>query len=123
VAADLARALISGLMILEAVQSALWIQHLLPSLAVRDRTTIALVCLRAVVSSLQIAGGVFLRTRRMTGPAIAQAALIGSALLIVLEVGLRLTPTDRDPTYRWWMVAAYWIYAVAALGWIRTRAR
>jgi len=109
------RALLSGLLILEAVYSALWIQRLLPSLAVRDRTTLLLIGLRAVVSSLQLVGGVFVRMQRLTGPPLAQAAVIGSAALIPLEIGLRLVPTASDPTFRWWFVGGYWVYAAGMI--------
>ena len=105
---------------MEAVNAALWVVHLLPSLAVRDRTTIALVLLRAGVSGLQIASGVFLRTGRLSGPAVARWALAASAVLVPFETGWRLVPTNLDPTYRWWLVGGYWLYAGAAGRWLKT---
>ena len=41
-------------------------------------------------------------------------SLIASALLTPLEIGWRLVPTNTDPTYRWALVAGYWVYAMAA---------
>lgn len=119
---SLTRAVIYGLLMLEAVNSAFWIERLLPSLAVRDRTTIVLVCLRALVSGLQGVGGLLLRANRMSGPAMARGALWGSAALIPFEVGARLVPGNLDPTYRWWVVVAYWIYAATAT-WYLSSAR
>ena len=109
------RAVISGLLILEAVQSALWIAALLPSLGVRDRTTVALVCLRAVVSGIQMVGGLLLRLGRMSAPALARSALTASAVLVPFETGFRLVPSNLDPTYRWWLVTAYALYAGSAI--------
>lgn len=111
----LGRATLSGLLILEAVQSALWIVTLLPSLGVRDRTTVALVCLRAAVGAIQVVSGVLLRLGRMSAPALARAALLASATLTPFETGWRLVPTNLDPTYRWWLVAAYEAYALIAI--------
>ena len=115
---SIVRAIVSGLLVLEAVQSALWIAALLPSLGVRDRTTIALVCLRAAVSGAQLMGGVLLRLGRLSAAPLARSALLASATLMPFEIGWRLVPTSQDPTYRWWLVAAYVIYAGAAWSWI-----
>jgi hypothetical protein len=112
---SLARAVISGLLILEAVQSALWIAGLLPSLGVRDRTTVALVCLRAVVSGVQMVSGLLLRLGRMSAPALARSALTASAALAPFETGFRLVPSSLDPTYRWWLVTVYAVYAASAI--------
>jgi hypothetical protein len=119
---SLARAIVSGLLFLEGVRSGLWIAALLPSLGVRDRTTVVLVCLRAAVSAIQMVSGVLLRLGRMSAPALARAALLASAVLMPLELGLRLVPTNMDPTYRWWLVAAYAVYAGSAI-WYLGRAR
>ena len=119
---SLARAIVSGLLILEGVRSGLWIAALLPSLGVRDRTTVVLVCLRAAASAIQMVSGVLLRLGRMSAPALARTALLASAVLMPLELGLRLVPTNMDPTYRWWLVAAYGVYAGSAI-WYLGRAR
>jgi predicted membrane channel-forming protein YqfA (hemolysin III family) len=112
---SLARATISGLLILEAAQSALWIARLLPSLGVRDRTTVALVCLRAAISGMQMVSGVLLRIGRLSAPAVARSALLASASLMPFEMGWRLVPTNLDPTYRWWITAGYAMYAAGAI--------
>jgi hypothetical protein len=41
--------------------------------------------------------------------------LLVSAVLLTIETGWRLTPTDLDPTWRWPLVAAYWVYALGAV--------
>ena len=107
--------IIYALLVLEAANSGLWLAKLLPTLAVRDWTSVALILLRAGVSSLQLAAAVFVRTGRLSGVPMVRAGLAGSALLIPFEVGLRLVPTNADPTYRWWMVAGYWAYVTVAI--------
>jgi hypothetical protein len=117
----LVRPIVAGLLILEAVQSALWIARLLPSLGVRDRTTVVLVCCRAAISALQLVAGVQLRRDRMSVSSLARVALLSSVALVPFEVGWRLVPTNLDPTYRWWVVAAYLAYAGAAWSWLGRR--
>jgi hypothetical protein len=112
VPARLAVTVVYGLLVLEAASTGLWIARLLPSLGVRGRTVVALVALRAVVSSLQIVSAAMLRTRRPSGPPFARVALIASAGLIPFEVGWRLVPSNLDPTYGWWIVFGYWVYVV-----------
>lgn len=109
------------LLVLEAANSGLWLAKILPTLAVRDWTNVVLILLRGGVSSLQIVGAVLLRTGRLSGVPIARASLAGSALLIPFEVGLRLVPTNADPTYRWWIVVGYWVYV--AVAWVLLRGR
>ena len=115
----LVRPILAGLLILEAIQSALWIARLLPSLGVRDRTTVVLVGLRAVVSAVELVAGLQLRLNRMTGRPLARAALLASTALMTIEIGWRQVPTNLDPTYRWWIVGAYVVYAAAAYWWLR----
>ena len=117
----LARNSIYGLLILEAANAGLWVSRLLPSLAVRDRTTVLLVGLRVCVSGLQIVAGVLLRTARLSGPTMARWSIVGSAVLMPLEIGWRLVPTNLDPTYRWWVVVGYWVYAGVAWKLLTTR--
>lgn len=104
-----------GALVLEAVNSGLWINRLLPTLAVRDWTTLVLIAARGLVSSIQLVGAVFLRTGRLSGAVMARLGIIASAVLMPLEIGLRLVPSNSDPTYRWWVVAGYWLYALLAL--------
>lgn len=109
------RSIIYGLLILEAVNSGLWIARLLPSLGVRGWTVIALVAARGLVSSVEIVSAVMLRMRRPSGPPLARMALLASAILMPLEIGFRLVPTSMDPTYRWWVAGAYWAYVAVVV--------
>jgi len=67
---------------------------------------------RGLVGALQFTSGWLLLTRRLPAVVRAQAALVASALLVVLESGFRLVPTNALPTYRWVWVAVYAVYAI-----------
>ena len=118
----LARFVLPRTLGLEALYSGLWIAGLLPSLPVRDALTVALVCLRAGTSALQLVSAWMLATDRAAGPPLARGALATSALLMTFETGGRLAPTNLDPTYRWWLVGGYGAYALAGI-WAAGRIR
>jgi len=67
-----------------------------------------------VVTALELISATFLVNDREGGPTLARRVLLASAVLLTLEVGLRLAPTNLDPTFTWWVVTAYWMYAIAA---------
>lgn len=101
----------------EALYSALWVAGLFPALAVRDGLTVLLVSLRGGLSVIELMAAWSLLRRRPGAPLLAAGAVLASAVLLTLETGLRLVPTNLDPTYRWWVVGGYWIYAAAAARW------
>jgi hypothetical protein len=105
--------LLAVLLLAEAVRTAFWIAELLPSLGWRGHWILLLVLARAGVGALQIASTVLLFDASARGVRLAQIALISSAVLLTLEIGLRLAPSDVDPSFRWWIVGAYWVYAGA----------
>jgi len=113
------RKLLAILLLGEALRNALWLTALLPSMVWRDFETVVLVAVRAAVSAVEIVGGVLLLENRQRGAALARIALPVSAVLVTLEIGWRLSPSDVDPTFRWWIVAGYWLYAIAASVWLR----
>jgi hypothetical protein len=116
------RRLLSFLLIAEGVTTLAWLVQLMPSLGWRDRSSVAIVLARGVVGAMQLTSGWWLATGRQSAPAMARAALLVSAALITVELGARMSPTNLDPTFRWPIVGAYWIYAIAAVWWLRSRA-
>jgi len=106
------RRLLAVLLLAEVVRTAFWIAALLPSLGWRGHWILLLVVARAGVGALQIASSVLLFEERARGVRLAPIALISSALLLTLEIGFRLAPSDVDPSFRWWIVGAYWVYAM-----------
>ena len=55
------------------------------------------------------------------GTALATTALALSAIVTTMVVGFRWAPSDVYYWYRWQFVAGYWIYAAAAIWYLRRR--
>jgi hypothetical protein len=107
------------LLIAEGVWTLVWLTQLLSSLGWRDKSSVAVILARGVVGAVQLTTGWGLASRRPPALALARWVLAASAVLLTIEVGWRLTPTDLDPTYRWPFVVAYWIYALVAILFVR----
>ena len=109
------------MLVVEAFGTARWLLPLLPSLAGYGAVALALIVLRLLVAALQLTGAGLLLQHRPPGPPLAVAALAASAILVVFEIGFRLTPTDSLAVYRWWMVGSYGVYAALAGTWLARR--
>ena len=103
----------------EGVWTLVWLTQLLSSLGWRDKFSVALILARGVVGAMQLTTGWGLGSRRPSALALARWVVLVSAVLLTIEIGWRLTPTDIDPTYRWPMVVAYWVYALVAILFVR----
>jgi hypothetical protein len=112
---------IAFLLIAEGVYALFWLVQLLPSLGWRDRSSVALMLARGAVGAMQLSTGSGLASGRRSAASLARWALVLSAGLLTIELGWRMTPTNLDPTYRWPVVAAYWIYVGVAI-WLLRRA-
>ncbi len=112
--------LIGFLLVAEGVSTVVWLTQLLPTLSWRTGSSVALVVVRAIAGAMQVTSGWWLSTHRPAAVALARAALMLSAVLTTLELGARLAPSNLDPTFRWPLVAAYWMYALAA-AWFLSR--
>ena len=103
----------------EGAWTLVWLTQLLSSLGWRDRLSVALILTRGVVGAMQLTTGWGLASRRPSALALARWVLAASAVLLTIETYSRLTPTDLDPTYRWPLVVAYWVYALVAILFVR----
>src|SRR4029079_13182061 len=112
---------VRALLLLEALRTALWISHLLAGLPGRDLVAVILIVLRAAVGTMQLVSFMLLLRVIPAGRRLAIWSLGCSAVLTTIELGWRLTPTNTDPTYRWWLVAGYWGYAAGAIWVLRAR--
>ena len=101
------------LLLLEGFWTALWLAGLLPSMAAHSGRVVTVITLRATIGVAQIVAARFLLAGRAGARALAQLALIGSATVLTIELGARMSPSNLDPSWRWPVVAAYWIYAAA----------
>jgi hypothetical protein len=115
------RAILPTLLLLEAALSALWIWGLVPGFPARDMATIAIVSTRGVVSVFQMVSSWCLRTGRPFAATLTQRTLVAAGLLMTLEIGFRLAPTNLDPTFTWHVVIAYWAYVALAVLTLRTK--
>lgn len=106
----------------EGALTVVWLTSLLSTLSVYRGVTLALIAARAAVGALQITSAWWLFDRRLSAPTIASASLLFSAILRLFEIGLRLSPGDLDPSFRWHAVVAYAAYATLMAWWL-TRPR
>jgi len=107
---------IAFLLIAESLVGALNFTQLISQIGIYTPLTIALILLRAVVNAFLFAGGWTLANRRPQGPALARYALIASAVLTFLDVGLNLAPTMIYSWWRWQVTGGYLIYAATCIG-------
>jgi len=114
------RRVVALLLIAEGVWTLMWLTQLLSSLGWRDKSSVALILARGVVGAMQLTTGWGLAGMRPSALPLARWVVLVSAVLSTLEIGWRLTPTDLDPTYRWPLVLAYWVYALGAV-WVLRR--
>ena len=112
----------SALLILESFGTAVHLARLLPTLVVYGPVALMLMAARALVAALQFTSGWMLWDDRPPARPIAMFSLAASALLAIPEIGLRLAPTNIDPTFKWWTVIVYAIYAAVMIVSIRPRA-
>jgi hypothetical protein len=107
-------------LLIEGALTVVWLTGLLSTLAVYRWSTLAVIAIRALIGALQLTSGWWLLAGRLAAPALATSALAASALLIVVELGLRLAPSNLDPAFRWPVVALYGVYATTMI-WLLTR--
>jgi hypothetical protein len=113
--------LLALLLIVEGLSTGLWIARLVPRLSGQDAVVVGLLAIRGLVGAMQLAGGVFLMGRREAAVTLSQWALIASATLTTFEIGERMAPTHLVPSLRWPLVCAYWVYALSAGMYLRSR--
>jgi hypothetical protein len=116
------RTLFAVLLLFEGLGSGLRAVTRLPVLFIYPWDTVLFMVLRLVIALQQFAAGWLVRTRRPLGPALARWAYPQSAVLVTLELGFGLAPTNIFPAYRWWVVGLYWLYAAAGMAVFRRRA-
>ena len=100
------------LLIAEGLLEALWLANVVPVIAAHGPLTVVLLIARGLVAAALLMSGWQILGSRLPAAAIARGALIASAVLITLEIGMRLSPSNLDPTFRWPVVVAYWGYAI-----------
>jgi hypothetical protein len=113
------RRVLGTILIVEAAVAGLSTVQSLPALAGYDAIAVVLILAGAGVGALQLASGFLLIEKRPAGPALAQAALVASAIVTILTVGLRLAPSDVYYWIRWQFVAGFLVYVIVAVFYLR----
>jgi hypothetical protein len=103
------------LLVLEGLSSALRFLTRLSVLSVYPPFTLAFIGARFLVAVQQFAAGWMVFGRRPPGLLFARWVLVQSALLYTVGLGFGFAPTSLFPAHRWWVVGAYWVYALAGL--------
>ena len=109
----------AALLILDGLGTAVRLTSLLPTLGVYAPIALTLLAARALIAALQFTSGWMLWDDRPPAAPLAIVSLVASALLAIPETGLRLAPTNIDPTFKWWAVIGYGIYALVMTASIR----
>jgi hypothetical protein len=113
------RTALGAILIVEAAVASFAALQAIPALAGYDAIAVVLILAGAGIGALQLISGVLLLERQESGPRLATTALALSAIVTTLVVGFRLAPSDVYYWYRWQFVAGYWVYAAAAIWYLR----
>lgn len=112
---------LGAILIGEAAIAGLATLQSLPALPGYDVIAVVLILARAGIGALQLISGVLLMEKRAPGAALARLALFLSAIVTTMTVGFRWAPSDVYYWIRWQFVAAYWVYALAGIWYLRQR--
>jgi hypothetical protein len=96
----------------ETLRTAAWLGRILSLAPVYDAPVFVLAGARAMVATVQISAAWMLWRGAPPGRRFAQTAVLLSALLLTLEVGVGLAPSSVPPGQRVLVVAAYGAYAI-----------
>lgn len=105
--------MVALLLALEALNSLLWASRILSAAPAYDLLVLCLVGVRVVVSAMQGASAWMLVTHALPAVPVARMAFGASAVLLVFEVGMRLSPSSLPPGVRGPVVVAYVLYAAS----------
>lgn len=100
---------------LEAANAVLWAARIVSAAAAYDALVLGMVLLRVGVAALQGASAWMLVGRALPAVTFARLAFAASAVLLVLEIGSRLSPSSIQPGLRLPLVVAYVLYASSCL--------
>lgn len=108
------RILLGAALGLEGMWTALWLARLVPVLGIYEGITLVVIGARGLVGALQMASGWMLVRGLPPATVFARGVLVGSAVLLTLELGARLGPSSLFPSLRWPVIGIYWVYALTA---------
>jgi hypothetical protein len=109
------RTTLAVLLAVEALNSTLWAARIISAAPAYDAVVLFMVLLRVAVSALQGVSAWMLTGRALPAIAFARPAFALSAVLLVFEIGFRLSPSSIQPGLRLPSVAAYILYALSCI--------
>jgi len=109
------RTFLAVLLAIEALNTLLWSARILSVAAAYDAVVLLMVLLRVVVAAGQGMAAWLLAGREPAAVPLARLAFVASAVLLVLEVGFRLSPSSVPPGLRGPLVAAYCLYVLSCM--------
>ncbi len=107
-------------LLLECVWTSIWIVSLVPSLGARDAVQVGVFTARAAIAAFLFAGWWALVRGLPAGARLARMALVASAVVLTIQLGAGVGPTNLDPSFHTTAIAAYWAYAAAGV-WVLSR--
>jgi hypothetical protein len=105
------RTLLAVMLALEALNAVLWAARIVSAAPAYDALVLGMVLLRVAVSALQGASAWMLVGRALPAITFARLAFAASAVLLVLEIGFRFSPSSIQPGLRMPVIVAYILYA------------
>jgi hypothetical protein len=102
-------------LLVEGLSTGVRVTARLPVLPAYPWLTILLTVLRVAVALQQFTAGWMVLGDRPPGARLARWAYAESTMLLSLELGFRLAPSNIFPAYRWWFVGLYAMYSVIGL--------
>jgi hypothetical protein len=107
------RAVVASCLVVEVVVTGSWLASALPMLPVYGWATLLMIAARVIATASQSAAIYGLVEHNTTGPDLSATAFLTSAVVLTLELGTRLAPSNVFPSHRWPIVGMYWLYALA----------
>ena len=104
---------------LEALMGVQALARFLSVAATYDATVWTMTFLRALVTLGQGITVMLLSRRAEPARPVGRAVVLGSAVLLTLEIGARLAPSSLPPGTRAPILAAYWLYTAAVVVLVR----
>jgi hypothetical protein len=109
------RTALAVLLAVEALNALLWAARILSAAPAYDAVVLLMVLLRVAVSALQGASAWMLTGGALPAFTFARFAFALPAVLLVFEIGFRLSPSSIQPGLRLPVVVAYILYASSCI--------
>lgn len=109
------RTALAVLLAVEALNSTLWAARIISAAPVYDAVVLLMVLLRVALSGLQGVSAWMLTGGAPPALTFARLAFALSAMLLVFEIGFRLSPSSIQPGLRLPVIAAYILYASSCI--------